>query len=143
MRFGEYRLYFPFENLPILLYCLALAGILHPPREMSILRKTFALVFILIFLFAILSTFVRALFVSLLFTTIFALFTSNRRMLRNMAIALTIIFVCIEGLAVAVSGSGISFIEDSKLGKMVMQSGNLPPETGRKFQVSMYHEALY
>ena len=138
MRFGEYRLYFPLENLPILLYCLALAGILHPPREMSILRKTFALVFILIFLFAILSTFVRALFVSLLFTTIFALFTSNRRMLRNMAIALTIIFVCIEGLAVAVSGSGIYFFEDSKLGKMVMQSGNLPPETGRKLQASMF-----
>ena len=138
MRFGENRLYFPYANVAVLLYCFTLAGILHPPRKMSILRKTSALVFILIFLFAILSTFIRMLFVSLLFTTVFALFTSNRRMLRNMAIALTIVIICLEGLAVAVSQRGIPFIEESKLGKIILQSGKLPPDTGRMFQVSMY-----
>jgi hypothetical protein len=39
---------------------------------------------------------------------------------------------------VEVSGRGISFIEDSKLGKIVMLSNKLPPETERMFQVSMY-----
>lgn len=138
MRFGEHRLYFPSENVPILLYCLALAGILHPRRKKGSLRKASAVLFIFLLIYAILETGTRAVFISLFLTTTFALFTSNQRMLRNMAIASTIIIICAQTLAVEVSGRGISFLEDSKLGKIVMLSDKLPPETERMFQVSMY-----
>lgn len=138
MRFGETRLRFPYENIPILLYCFNLSSILYPRKGKNIFNKAVSLAFIFLLFYALLSTFTRIVVISLLFITVYALYTSKRRILQYMAISLTIIFISVQLLSMAVSQGGIPFIEESKLGKIVLQTGKLEPESGRMFQVSMY-----
>ncbi len=137
-RFGESRLFFPYANLPILLYCISLGRLLRTPAMGGSLRKKIPdLGFVLLVLYAVLATYTRILVFSLLVVTGYALLTSKRRSLRNAAMVLAVLVIGFEVLAVA-AGSRISFLENSRLGRMALQSGTLAPESGRQFQMAMY-----
>jgi hypothetical protein len=138
IRFGEYRLFFPYVNIPIMLYCIALAELIHGKMREDISRKTFLLLFAFLIMFAVLSTYTRAVIYSLLIATAFAFFTSNRRKVKGVAIAMLILLGSIQVLSIATSGGGLSFLEESKLGKIVLKSGKLETESGRLFQAKMY-----
>jgi len=138
IRFGEYRLFFPYGTVPILFYCISLARFLHPPPGgESLRRKALELAFILVVAYAILSTYTRALVFSTLIATAFGLFTSRRRVLKFAAVFVVFVVVSLQAMIMA-SGVKLPFVEDTKLGKMVLESSALPHEAGREFQVSMY-----
>ncbi len=138
-RFGEYRLFFPYGDVPILFYCITLARFLHPPHGGgSFGRRAFDLAFILIVAYAILSTFTRALIFSVLIATAFGLFYSRRPFLKYVAVFVVFMVVSVQGMVMASGGGGLPFVEDTKLGKMVLKLSTLPDEADRKFQVSMY-----
>jgi hypothetical protein len=138
IRFGEYRLFFPYGDIPILFYCIALARFLHPPEGgTSFRRNVLEMMFILLVAYAILSTYTRALVFSTLIATAFGLFTSRRRVLKYVAVFVVFVVVCLQAMIMA-SDWKLPFAEDTKLGKMILQSSALPQETGRELQVSMY-----
>ncbi len=138
IRFGEYRIFFPYGDVTILFYCITLARFLHPPQGGGLRRRAFDLAFILLVAYTILSTFTRALIFPVLIATAFGLFYSRRRFLKYVAVFVGFMVVSVQGMVMASGGGGLPFIEDTKLGKMVLKLNTLPEEADRKFQVSMY-----
>jgi hypothetical protein len=138
LRFGEKRLFFPYGDVPIFLYCLIIARLIYPKTTESRITKTLYFIFILIAFYAVLSTYTRSLVFSLLAVTAFALFATKRRNLRYIALVLVVLIVSGQALSSAITESGLSFIKESKLGKMMYQSEKLQPERGRYFQFTMY-----
>ncbi|OGC94623.1 MAG: hypothetical protein A2W25_09365 [candidate division Zixibacteria bacterium RBG_16_53_22] len=139
IRFGEYRLFFPYGSVPILFYCITMARFLHPPQGGgSLLRRAFDLAFILVVAYAILSTFTRALIFSVLIATAFGLFSSRRRFLKYVAVFVVFMVVSMQAMVMASSEGGVPFIEDTKLWKMILKTSTLPREADREEQISMY-----
>jgi hypothetical protein len=140
VRFGEFRLFFPYADFAVLLYCITLSRLLYAPKTDSGWRKFWEFAFILLVAYASLSTFTRILVFSLLPVTVFALFFSPRPLLRYAAIFMVLVFVSAHMLNLGWSSSGVSFIESSKLGKMLFKSSGLDEEVGRKFQLRVCME---
>lgn len=138
IRFGEFRLFFPYGDITVLFFCITLARLLYAPKTDSRGRKVLEVGLVLLVTHAILSTYTRILVFSLLAVTAFALFTSKRPLLRYFATFLVLLFIFIQVVAMAASGKGVSFIEDSAIGKMIFQESSLAPEEGREFQFWMY-----
>lgn len=135
IRFEEFRLFFPYAGVAVLFYCITLARLLYAPKTDSRWRKSWEFAFVLLVGYASLSTFTRGLVIPFLVATVYALFTSKRLLLRVAAISMVLSVLSLQVLAVGISGRGLSFLEDSKLGKMALQTGDLAPEEGRKFQL--------
>lgn len=140
LRFGDHRLFFPYADIPIFFCCLTLARVLFPAQDDSRLLQLLRIGFILLVVYAILSTYTRILVVSMLAVTIYALFTSRRPILSLVAIGLIVGMVSIQSLSMAAGWGGVSLVEESKLGKMVMRTSNLENEAGRRAQFYMYVE---
>lgn len=138
IRFGDYRLFFPYSSVPIYFYCITLARLLHPRIGETRLRKAFWLAFVLIVFYAILSTYTRILVSSLLIVTVFALITSKQRMFQWTAAALTLAFVSSLVLSKAFFDGEIPIIGETKLARMVLKVDTLQREQGREFQMDMY-----
>lgn len=137
MRFGEHRLYFPYGNVPIYLYCYALAMLLHGGAQLGKSSKLVSAAFAGLLLYAVSSTFTRILIISLLLVTLYALATCQRRFLRLLALAGIVLVLSVESLGMAMGTGGIGLIEESNLGRMVLQSKNLEKEQGRRMQLHM------
>jgi len=69
---------------------------------------------------------------SLSCATFYALFTSKRPIMRNMSVAAIILFISLVMIRNAIDS------DESKLGKMASEAGNLALESGRKMQTEMY-----
>jgi hypothetical protein len=136
-RFGEFRFFFPYGNIPIMLYCIALARMTHGEIEEGVFTRTFRLIFLAIVFYAAMSSYTRAVVFPLLAVTVYALFTSSRNALRAAAVILPILLVCCQ-IMITQLGESSSFMQDNKLGKMITKSGTLESEKGRMFQASMY-----
>lgn len=137
-RFGEFRMFFPYGNIAIMLYCIALARMIHGNVNESITTKSFRLTFVFIVAFAVLSSYTRAWVFPVLMVTAFAFFSSKGRMLKYAAVSIAILLVSFQALSMALDEGGGSFLEGTKLGKMIYKTGELSPEKGRMFQASMY-----
>ena len=137
-RFGDHRLFFPYGSVPVFVYCITLANWLYIRKEVSQAKKIFMLGLLLIIANTILSTYTRALVSSLVLVTVFALITSERRMLKYVAFAFCLIFLSCLFMGMAMSEDDIPIISDTKLAKMIIQTSTLKKETGRELQASMY-----
>lgn len=141
-RFGDHRLFFPYGSVPVFIYCVTLARLLYARKEVSAISKSCWVGLLFVVSYAILSTYTRTLVSSLVVVTAFALITCKQRILKFAAIALSLVFVSILALGMAVSEENIPIIGDTKLAKMVLQTSKLQKEAGREFQMSMYLSAL-
>ena len=137
MRFGEHRLYFPYGAVPVYLYCYALAKLLHGAKEGGIMAKTVSIAFVGLVFYAVTSSFTRVLIVSLVLVTLYALATCQRRILRLLAFALAGGVVTVQAMGMAMGTGGFELIEQSNLGKLVLQQGSLETEYGRRLQLQM------
>ena len=136
IRFGEKRLFFPYGSIPIFIYCISLARFLHAPRGERWTQKVLPVSFFLVAGYAVLSTYTRALSFSLVVLTTYALLNCRRRILKYTAVGITVLVVSLQAL-ILVSGADIPFLQETKLGKLILQSSDLPRETGRKFEALM------
>ncbi|MFZ2223258.1 MAG: O-antigen ligase family protein [Candidatus Deferrimicrobium sp.] len=137
MRFGEHRLFFPYGDIPVFLYSICLGRLLHKDPEMSAWRKFMAMGFVLLTAYAILSTYTRILVFSTLVATAFAFYRSKRPILKWVSLVIVCLLVSVQTIAM-LSGGTLGILEETKLGKMAIKSGELRPEAGREFQVKMY-----
>ena len=136
-RFGHSRLYFPDGSLFILFYCISLARLLHLRKGEKLLKRYPDIGLVLLVMYALLASYTRILVFSVLLVTAIALISAKSGAVRNVAIIITFLIVAIQSLAMSTGGS-IPFIENSKLGQMVLQSNNLAKESGRNMQWEMY-----
>ena len=136
-RFGESRFFFPYGNIPIMLYCIALARMLHGKMAEGAWTKIFRLTFMAIVFYAAMSSYTRSVVFPLLLVTVFALFTSRRSMLKIAAVALAVLVISVQVLTIQM-GHDSSLLQDTKLGKLITKADMLDSEKGRMFQASMY-----
>jgi hypothetical protein len=134
MRFGDYRMFFPYGNIAIMLYCVVLARILNTRQEGKI-RRVFHYFFVIIVIFSVISTYTRAMIFSFFVATAFAFFTGERRYFKAAAVALLVLVISAEGFMAA---GGDSILNKTKVGKMVSRYNELGSETGRSSQADMY-----
>jgi hypothetical protein len=135
MRFGEFRLFLPYNNIPILLYFVVLARLIHQKADESVLRRICYILFALLVFYAILSTYTRIYLFSLLIATAFAFFTCKRPVLRFSAIAITFLVVSLQIMSMAMSDGGL--LGETKLGKMTVETTKFDREKGRKMMIDM------
>jgi len=142
VRFGEFRLFFPYGTVPIFFYCITLARLLHAPETESLIKKTKWLAFLVLVIYAILSTYTRSLVSSVLIVTIVGILLSRHQMLKLYAVFFGCSFVFILLVGSSFSDGEIPLIGDTKLAKMVTQQKNLQAESGREFQAKMFLKQL-
>lgn len=141
-RFGDSRLYFPYYNLPLLLYFIALARMLRSSLWDILRKHPIELFYAVLVTKAVLATYSRMLVFSFMVASGLAFLFARNRCLRYAAIGLFCVVVGIQASAMA-AGGGISLIENTKLGKIALQSGSLEKEDGRKMQLKMYLENFF
>jgi hypothetical protein len=139
VRFGEYRLFFPYGSVPVMFYCIALARLLHPSERKSFLPKAELLIFCIIVAYAVVSSLTRGLIYAFVIVTFVALLAAQKRTLRVIAGAFVAVFLLVEVLDVATQTEGGSLIEGTTLGKIIFKSDTdtLRTESQRKLQASM------
>jgi hypothetical protein len=136
-RFGDSRLFFPYYNLTFIFYFIALARLLHGSVLENIKKRYIELGFVSIITMAVLATYSRMLVFSFMVSSMIGLFTAKNRVVRYSGITLCVLIIGLQMSAMAVGGR-IPFIEESRLGKIALQSSTLEQESGRKFQFNMY-----
>jgi hypothetical protein len=136
MRFGEARLYFPNGSIPIYLFCISLACLLHGSKDTGKFTKLFLVGFVLLVFFAVTCTFTRILIASMLLVTLFAFATCRKPLLSFFALSAVGVLVIAQLLAMEMGG-GIDLVEQSRLGKMALKLDTLEREKGRELQLRM------
>jgi hypothetical protein len=135
-RFGEFRLWLPFVNIPIMLYFIVLAKLLYIEKNETVLRIIYYFSFVMFIFYAVLSTSTRIYLFSLLIATLFALFSCKRPVLRFTAITIFFLFVSLQIMSMGISEGGI--FGDTKLGKMTSEATKFDREKGRQMMVDMF-----
>lgn len=136
-RFGEYRLFFPYGNIPGMFYFIALAGFLYGIKE-SAWQRTSRLGFMVIAVYAMIASLSRGVIFPWLIATGSALFSGGRRSVRIVTVLVFGLLFTFQVMSMALNGEGSSFVEGTSLGKMVTKSDTLPKEAGRMQQARMY-----
>ncbi len=131
-RFGEFRLFFPYGDVPIFLYCLLLARWIHSPPDEPLITKAGIALFLLLIIYAVYASYTRMLMLSLSCTTLFALFTSNRPVMKYVTIAALVFFFSLAVIRAAID------TQESKLDRVMSEGGNLGLEKGRKMQAEVF-----
>lgn len=139
-RFGEFRLYFPYGDVPMYLYCIALASLLHGSSQRGIGAKFLSTVYVFIAFYAVTSTFTRILITTLLLVTLYALATCQRHALRLFAFSVGGMLLVIQAFGMAAGTGGIGLLEQSNLGKLASKASEMQEERGRKLQLQMYRD---
>ena len=137
-RFGEFRLFFPYGNISVMLYFIAISQTFQKSLHESIRTKIFRLLFILLALYVFFSSLTRTVIFPVLFVTAYVTFRSNKRILKVVAISTIILLLSFQGLTMALNDSDETFLKKTLLGKMIFQFSELEPENGRKFQALVY-----
>ena len=138
VRFGESRFFFPYGTIPVMFYFLALARIIHGSVKESNSARFFRMSFVLIVIYAVLSSYTRGLVFPTLIASAFALFRCKKPLLKYAAVSFAILIISFQVLNMAMDDGGGSILNETKLGKMLFKTGELAPETGRMTQASMY-----
>jgi hypothetical protein len=138
IRFGEFRLFFPYGNISLMLFFIALAQLLNGGMKESFITQAMRLAFISVVSYAVVASMTRAVIYPVLTTVAFAFIRSKVGGIKAMAITFAILLIAFQVASSAISTSGSSILENTKLGKMLLKSDELAPEAGRLFQVKMY-----
>jgi hypothetical protein len=137
-RFGEFRFFFPYGSIPIMFYFIVLAKMIHGTVKANGTTWFFRFLFLMIVMSAVMSSYTRGVVFPVLIVSAVAFFSIKKRILKYAAVAIVTLLVSFQVLSKAMDEEGGSIIEDTKLGKMVLKTGQLSPEEGRKLQVTMY-----
>jgi len=132
IRFGEYRLFFPYGNMTIMFFFLVLASFIRGETT------SWHLAFMVSAAYAIIASLTRGMIFPWLLGTGCAFIFGGSRTVRVIAIVCVILLLTVQVMSGALSGHGMSFIEESSLGKTVLRGGTLGKEAGRMLQARMY-----
>lgn len=142
LRFGEHRLFFPYGNIPLLFFFIALAQTVSGGVREGALARLMRHGFMAAVFCAVVYSMTRAVIYPTLAAVAFAFVTGKSRSMRFAGIAVGVLLLCLQLLSVSVTGSGSSMFGGTLLGKMILRADELSPEGGRAAQAKMYLEAF-
>lgn len=136
IRLGQYRLFFPHISFTALFFCLILSDLLFNRSKGRILKVCF----VGLFYFIVFENLTRSHILSISVVTLVALMFSGRRILKAVSLVLTLLIVLTQLLSIAVTESGISYLEESRFFRIFALSVNVNESSieGRVFQNKMY-----
>ncbi|MBV5326814.1 MAG: O-antigen ligase family protein [Chlorobium sp.] len=137
-RFGEFRLFFPYGNIPLMFFFIALAQTLNGYMKESFRAKVLRIVFMFIVANAIVASMTRAVFFPVLFACTIAFISCKKKGVKYLGFVFLILIASYQVLSVSVGSEGGTLLEESTVGKMLFKSSELAAEHGRMFQVNMY-----
>lgn len=138
LRFGEYRLFFPYGNIPLMFFFIALAQSLGGQMKEGIMGRSMRFAFMLIVCTAVVYSMTRAVIYPVLAAVTFAFITNKSRGIKAAGIAIAVLLVSFQILSTSINSSGSSAFEGTLLGKMILKSDELSSEDGRMSQARMY-----
>jgi len=137
-RFGEFRLFYPYGNIPLMFFFIALAQTLNGYVKESFRAKALRILFMFIVANAVVSSMTRAVLFPVLIACTIAFISSKKRSVKYAGIVFFVLIASYQILSMSLGSDGGSLLEKSTLGKMLFKSSELASEQGRMFQVNMY-----
>lgn len=138
LRFGEHRLFFPYGNIPLMFFFIALAQSVNGDMKEGGAAKAMRLAFMFVVLNAVVYSMTRAVIYPVLAAVVFAFITAKSRNIKFAGIAIGVLLICFQVLSTSISSTGSSPFEGTLLGKMLLKSDELSSEDGRVNQARMY-----
>lgn len=138
VRFGEFRLFFPYGNIPLMFFFIAISQSMSDNIDEKFVLKAMRLFFICIVSYAVIASMTRAVIYPVLATAAFAFIISKNFSYKLIGISVAVLLISFQLISTGINSNEPSFLEDTLLGKMVLRAGDLSPEDGRKFQANMY-----